>query len=134
MSPKASLVKAFQKRALNPLVKTLVRCGLVSGWSILETTGRSSGAPRETPVGNGLLGETFWIVAEFGRRAGYVKNIEAEPRVRVCIRGRWRAGTAHVLPNDDARARLATLPRLNGLAVRAVGTDLLTVRIDLDEQ
>jgi hypothetical protein len=50
----------------------------------------------------------------------------------VCVRGRWRAGTAHVLPDDDPIARQRTLPRLNAAAVRAVGTDLLTIRIDLD--
>jgi deazaflavin-dependent oxidoreductase (nitroreductase family) len=129
---KARLVKAFQKRLLNPLVKALVRRGLVSGWAILETTGRRTGALRETPVGNGLVGDTFWVIAEFGRHAAYVRNIEATPDVRVCVRGRWRRGTAHVLPEDDPRARQASLPRLNALAVRAAGTDLLTVRIDLE--
>jgi deazaflavin-dependent oxidoreductase (nitroreductase family) len=129
---KRTIVKPFQKRVLNPLVKGLVRRGLVGGWAILETTGRRSGEPRQTPVGNGLVGDTFWVVAEFGRRAAYVKNVEANPRVRVCIRGRWRTGTARVLADDDARARQRTLPRLNSAVVRAVGTDLLTVRIDLD--
>jgi len=129
---KAGLVKAFQKRVLNPVVGALVRRGAVSGWALLETTGRKSGERRTTPVGNGLDGDTFWLVAEFGRHASYVRNIEADPRVRVCIRGVWRAGTAHLLPGDDARERLRTLPRLNSFAVRSVGTDLLTVRIDLE--
>jgi hypothetical protein len=35
------------------------------------------------------------------------------------------------MPEDDARARLETLPRANSALVRAFGTDLLTVRIDL---
>jgi deazaflavin-dependent oxidoreductase (nitroreductase family) len=125
-------VKTFQKRVLNPVVKALVRRGILHGWAILETRGRKSGAPRETPVGNGLQGDTFWLVAEFGRRASYVRNIEADPRVRVCIDGMWRGGTAHLLPDDDPRARLRTLPRLNALAVRLAGKDPLTVRIDLE--
>jgi deazaflavin-dependent oxidoreductase (nitroreductase family) len=123
------VTKTFQKHVLNPLVKALVRRGLVRGWAIVETRGRKTGARRETPVGNGLEGDTFWVVAEFGRRAAYVRNIEADPRVRICVRGMWRDGTAHLLPGDDARARLRGV---NGLAVRAVGTDLLTIRIDLD--
>jgi len=126
------LVKPFQKRVLNPLVKRLVRLGLVRGWAILETTGRNTGRPRQTPVGNGLVGDTFWIVAEYGRSASYVRNIEADPRVRVCIRGRWRSGTAYVLPDDDPRERQRSLPRLNALMVRTVGSELLTIRIDLD--
>jgi deazaflavin-dependent oxidoreductase (nitroreductase family) len=123
------ITKTFQKRLLNPLVKALVRRGRLTGWAILETRGRRTGAPRETPVGNGLQGDTFWLVAEFGRRAAYVKNIESDSRVRVCVRGMWRSGVAHLLPDDDARARLRGV---NGLAIRAVGTDLLTIRIDLD--
>jgi deazaflavin-dependent oxidoreductase (nitroreductase family) len=129
---KARLVKSFQKRMLNPLVKALVHRGVVGGWAIIETRGRKTGEPRETPVGNGLQGDTFWLVAEFGRRAAYVKNIEADPRVRVCVRGIWRSGRAMLLPSDDTRVRQATLRRLNAVAVRAVGKDLLTVRIDLD--
>jgi deazaflavin-dependent oxidoreductase (nitroreductase family) len=132
VTAKAGIVKTFQKRILNPVVGALVRRGAVSGWALLETTGRKTGLPRTTPVGNGLSGDTFWLVAEFGRRAAYVRNIEASPRVRVCVRGVWRAGTAHLLPADDAPARLRTLPRLNSAAVRMVGTDLLTIRIDLD--
>lgn len=128
---KRTVTKALAKHGINPAMKALVRRGLVGGWAILETTGRTSGAPRETPVGNGLQGDTFWLVAEHGWRAAYVKNIAADPRVRVCVRGRWRAGTAHLLLDDDPRARQRTLPRLNALAVRAMGTELLTIRIDL---
>ena len=125
-------VKTFQKRVLNPVVKALVRRGFLHGWAILETRGRRSGVARETPVGNGLQDDTFWLVAEFGRRASYVRNIEADPRVRVCIDGMWRNGTARILPGDDPRARLRTLPRLNALAVRIVSKEPLTVRIDLE--
>ena len=127
------MVKGFQRRVLNPLVKALVRRGLVRGWAILETRGRRSGQPRETPVGNGLQGDTFWLVAEFGRRASYVRNIETDPHVRVFARGSWRSGVAHLRPDDDPRERQRSLPRLNALGVRAVGNDLLTIRIDLDE-
>ena len=34
-------------------------------------------------------------------------------------------------PQDDALARLKTLPRLNDAAVRALDTNLLTFRVDL---
>lgn len=60
-----------------------------------------------------------------------MRNIKADPRVRVRIRGRWHEGTAHLLPDDDPVARLRRLPRVNSLGVRALGTDLLTVRVDL---
>ncbi len=101
--------------------------------ALLETTGRRSGQPRRVPVGNGLRGDTFWIVTEHGRAADYVKNIEANPRVRVKVGRMWRTGTAHLLPEDDVRARMNALHRpTNDAMVRLAGSDLMTVRIDLD--
>ena len=135
MPGKRELVTAFQTRLLNPFVRRAIERGVCPpGWAVLETTGRRSGLPRRTPVGDGRRGDTFWIVAEHGRRAGYVRNIEANPRVRVLTGSRWRTGTAHVVPDDDPRERQRQLGRLNALGVRAMGTELLTVRIDLDPE
>jgi len=44
-----------------------------------------------------------------------------------------RSGTAQLLPNADAKARLRELPQMNSFGVRSFGTNLLTVRIDLDD-
>jgi deazaflavin-dependent oxidoreductase (nitroreductase family) len=125
------LSTAFGKYVFNPVVKTAVRLRLAPGWAILETRGRKSGKLRRTPVGNGLAGDVFWIVAEHGRRAGYVRNIAADPRVRVFVGGKWRSGRAELMPHDDARSRQRQLRKLNAVMVRVMGTDLLTVRIDL---
>jgi deazaflavin-dependent oxidoreductase (nitroreductase family) len=134
---KFRVVTFIQGRVLNPMVKAVVRRVPVPGWALLETTGRKTGLARTTPVGDGLEGQTFWIVSEHGWRSAYVRNIEADPRVRVRVRGRWRTGTAHVMPDDDPRERQRRLgrrflARLNAAAVRGWGTELLTVRIDLD--
>jgi deazaflavin-dependent oxidoreductase (nitroreductase family) len=120
-------------RLFNPLVKAAAERGIpLPGVAILETVGRKSGLPRRNPVGNGLDGDTFWIVAEHGRKAAYVRNIEANPRVRVKVGRTWRTGTGHLMPEDDPRARQRSLPKLNAAVVRLMGSDLLTVRIDLD--
>jgi len=120
-------------RLFNPLVKTAVDAGLpVPGIAILETTGRKSGQPRRTPVGRSLDGDTCWIVAEHGYKAGYVRNIQADPSVRIKLGRRWRAGTAHVVPDDDPRTRQRAMPVVIATAVRVMGTDLLSVRIDLE--
>jgi deazaflavin-dependent oxidoreductase (nitroreductase family) len=121
-------------RLLNPIVKAAANAGIpLPSVVILETIGRKSGQPRRNPVGKAIEGDTLWIVAEHGRRAAYVRNIEANPRVRVRIGRRWRAGTARPLPDDDPRARQRRLPnKLNSAFVRAMGSDLLTVRVDLD--
>ena len=131
---KSRIAVPAAKYLLNPVVRLLFRLRLPPpGVALLETTGRKSGQPRVNPVGNGLEGDTFWIVAENGRRAAYVRNIEANPRVRVKPGWRWRAGTAHLLPDDDPRERQRKMRgKLNSAVVRAVGTELLVVRIDLD--
>jgi deazaflavin-dependent oxidoreductase (nitroreductase family) len=118
---------------LNPLVRRLAERGLAPGVALLETTGRRSGLPRRTPVGDGLRGDAFWIVTEHGYDAHYVQNLLADPHVRVNVRGRWRTGTAHVLPDDDPYARLRWLRRpLNDGALLLVGTRQLVIRVDLD--
>ncbi|MGI5376168.1 nitroreductase/quinone reductase family protein [Streptomyces sp. CA-251387] len=116
----------FQRRVGNPILRRLPL------QTVLETTGRVSGLPRQTPVGGRRVGDSFWLVSEFGDKSQYVRNIKADPRVRVRIRGRWHTGTAHLLPDDDPVARLRSLPRFNSVGVRAFGTNLLTVRVDLD--
>ena len=118
------------KYLANPVVKLVA--GYVPFWSLLETTGRKSGDPRRNPVGNGLIGDTFWIVAEHGLKNHYVKNIIADARVRVRVGGRWRTGTAHVLTDDDPRERQRGLRRGNAALVRMMASELVTVRIDLD--
>ncbi len=123
-------------RLFNPLVKAAVRLGIPPPWVvILETIGRKSGQPRRTPVGKAIEGDTLWIVAEHGRKAGYVRNVEANPRVRVKVGRKWREGTARPMPEDDARARQRKMPnKMNSAVVRAMGSDLLTVRVDLDPE
>jgi deazaflavin-dependent oxidoreductase (nitroreductase family) len=122
-------------RLLNPVMRRALEAGLVPrGWALLETTGRTSGQPRRVPVGDGLRGAHFWIVTEHGRHAHYVRNIERDPRVRVNVRRRWRTGTAHILPDDDPRARLRRLKRpLNDAGLVLMASEMLVIRIDLDD-
>lgn len=131
---KRRFTTALGRYLVNPIVKAAIALRVAPpSYAILETIGRTSGQPRRTPVGNGLDGDTFWLVAEHGRRAHYVRNLEVNPRVRVKARGRWRTGTARILPEDDPQQRLRKIGRrLNGAVVQLMGTELLTVRIDLD--
>ena len=140
---KRAVVAPVQRYLINPPVRLLLRAGLMPlGYALLETRGRVTGLPRTTPVGNGLQGGTFWVIAEHGLQAGYVRNIQRCPHVRVRLRRGWRfvwmTGTAHLLPADDPYARQRRLSRwhplraLNLAVVRIMGTHLLTIRIDLD--
>jgi deazaflavin-dependent oxidoreductase (nitroreductase family) len=140
---KSRIIHPLQKSLVNPLVRLAFRLGIPDpGDALLETTGRRTGQPRLTPVCDGLDGDTFWLLSQRGRAADWVRNIEANPRVRVKVRtgprGGWRAGTAHILDDDDPRERQRILSRGN-LARRlcidtstAMATNLLTLRIDLD--
>jgi deazaflavin-dependent oxidoreductase (nitroreductase family) len=133
----------LQQRVVNPVVGLAWGMKLpIPGDALLETIGRRTGQPRYTPVCDGLDGEIFWLVSQRGRHADWVRNIEANPRVRVKVRGgpraRWRAGTAHIVDGDDPRERQRILTRGN-LARRlcvctsnATATSPLTVRVDLD--
>jgi deazaflavin-dependent oxidoreductase (nitroreductase family) len=131
---KRATARFITNRLVNPVVRPLIARGVFpKTHALLETTGRKSGQPRRTPLGNGLRGETFWIVTEHGYAADYVKNIQNDPRVRVKIGRRWRQGTAHIEPDDDPYERLRWLGRpVNDTLLRIVGTEQLTIRIDLD--
>jgi len=140
---KHRIVYVLQKYLLNPPIKFLFAIGVIlPGYALLETIGRKTGKPRRTPVGDGRIGGQFWIVAEHGMNAGYVRNIAHNPRVRLKLReglrARWYTGTAHLLSDDNPRERQLWLTgqvpgsARNAAAVRLFGTQLLTVRIDLD--
>ena len=122
---KRQVVHRIQRLVVNPVGRQLPV-------TMLETTGRKSGQPRRTAVGGRVVDNKFWMVSEHGEHSDYVHNIKANPAVRVRINGQWRNGTAHLLPDDDPRQRLRSLPRLNSAGVRTMGTDLLTIRVDLD--
>jgi deazaflavin-dependent oxidoreductase (nitroreductase family) len=140
---KRQIVHVLQKYLLNPPIKMLFAMSIVPpGYALLETIGRKTGKARRTPVGDARVGDRLWIVVEHGMKAGYVRNIVANPRVRLKLRkglgAQWHAGTAHLLPDDDPRERQRWLAGqlrssiANSVAVRIFGTELLTVRIDLD--
>jgi deazaflavin-dependent oxidoreductase (nitroreductase family) len=125
-------IRWWQRYVLNPPVKLAAWTGVAPGYALVETVGRRSGRRRRTVVGMHVDGDTGWVVAEQGRYAGYVRNLEAQPDVRVRLRGRWRRASAHVVDDDDAEARLDTFGRpSHASAVRRFGTDLTTVRFDL---
>jgi deazaflavin-dependent oxidoreductase (nitroreductase family) len=139
---KVLLVRTVQRYTINPLMRLLLAIGINPlGVAILETRGHASGKTRRVPVGNGRKGDSFWIIAEHGTRAGYVRNIQHDPhvrvRLRIGLRYRWVPGIATVCPDDDPLARQRhviawhPLRALNAINVRVLGADLLTVHVQL---
>jgi deazaflavin-dependent oxidoreductase (nitroreductase family) len=141
---RSRVIDRLQKSVINPLDRLAFALRTPPpGDALLETVGRRTGQPRVTPVCDCLEGSTFWIVAQRGRDADYVKNIEANPRVRVkgsLSNSAWRAGTADILDDDDPKERIRILGRGNRwrrlcLQASASATiNPLTIRIDLDPQ
>ena len=140
---KVRLVRTFQRYTINPLMRLLLAAGINPlGLAILETRGHSSGRIRRVPVGNGRKGDSFWIIAEHGTRAGYVRNIQHDPhvrvRLRIGLRYRWVPGIATVRPDDDPLARQRQiiawhpLRAYNAIYVRLFGADLLAVHVQLN--
>ncbi len=137
----ANKSRYLERYLFNPQVRLALRLGMAPrNFALLETTGRRSGKLRQTPVGNGLDGDTFWLVAEHGYRCDYVRNIIASPLVRIKAGGLWHAGRAHLLPDDDGLARRREIDRSNGRSGRVDGwvfaktaTTPLTIRIDLNQ-
>src|SRR3954463_12456841 len=127
---KRRVSRFLTNRLVNPFVRAALDHARLPGWALLETTGRRSGEPRRVPLGDGLRGNQFWIVTEHGWSADYVRNIQADPRVRGNVAGRWRTGTAQILADDDPYRRLRWLRRpANDAALLLVGTEQLTVRV-----
>jgi 2-polyprenyl-6-hydroxyphenyl methylase/3-demethylubiquinone-9 3-methyltransferase len=139
-SLKYGLTRSLERYAVNPVMRTAVAFNLeTSAFALVATTGRRTGRRRVTPVGNGLEGDVFWLVAEHGLRCDYVKNLVAHPQIEVKAGGRWRRGTATIVPGDDAAARRRRLDKSNGLVGRldgrifaATASDPLTIRVDLE--
>lgn len=128
---KEKLTRRFQTTFVNPLVS---RHAGEDGnrYALLETTGRKTGVARQTPVGIGSDGSAYWIVSEMGQKAYYVRNLQADPHVRVKVDGSWHNGMAHVMPDDDPSMRLKVIDPRTASEIRRMGSSLLSIRIDLE--
>lgn len=129
----------FGRFVLNPLVRGLFRLGVSPPMTaLLETTGRKSGKVRHTPVNYMRDGQTLWVIAQHGRHAGWVLNLEANPNIRARLGRTWHPASAQLVDDDDPHERGRTFSR-NPIAramiastLRALETAPVSLRIDLD--
>jgi len=101
------------------------RLGFLAGSRLLllEHVGRKSGARRYVvlEVVDRPARGTYIVASGFGERAQWLRNIRANPAVRVSVSGhRPRAATAHVLDPVDAEAALRAYARDHPRAWRAL--------------
>ena len=69
----------------------------------LTTTGRGTGLPRRIEIWFIVYRERFYLFAETGEAAAWVKNIRRNPEVRVRIEQQEIGGTARVLDREADR-------------------------------
>jgi deazaflavin-dependent oxidoreductase (nitroreductase family) len=115
-------------RIVNPTTRPFA--GLAPWWVLLETTGRRSGERRTTPLARGPVeGDVVWLNSVHGRRASWVRNIEATPEVRIKLTGRWHEGRATVQDWEGAiDARFNAYARSGP---KTLGIDPALVRVEL---
>ncbi len=106
--------------------------GPLGGWQCLVTTiGRTSGLRRDTPLGYIVMDGAAWVMAGYGPRTQWYRNILVDPRVDLRLPGRHPfAALAEEARDPDLRARVIpplcrsmALPGLMIGCVPATSTD-----------
>jgi deazaflavin-dependent oxidoreductase (nitroreductase family) len=137
---KFRLERAVGRYLANPAVRALDRIGIrTSAMTEIETTGRRTGQPRRVPVAAAFDADGAWLISQHGTRSGWGANITANPQVRLRHGGRWRAGTAELVPGDDVTARARTfapnpaLGTLSAATFRTLQTTPVSVRVSFTD-
>ncbi len=110
-----NLHKFLYRIGLGPLIGIIVL--------LLTTTGRKSGLPRVTPLQYEVIGGNYCLGAARGKKADWVRNIEADPRVTVRVKNRRFNGTARVSTDvneiaDFLETRLHHHPLMMGMIMQ----------------
>lgn len=113
-------------RIVNPAGRLLA--GWLPFWVLVETTGRRSGLSRRTPLAAGpRTEEEIWLIAVHGLHSSWVRNLQAEPKLKLRHNGRWREGTATIRPIDETI--LARFNRYARTGPRLAGLDPVLVHV-----
>jgi deazaflavin-dependent oxidoreductase (nitroreductase family) len=99
----------------------------------LVTTGRRSGQPREVRTWFAGVGDTLYLLAGERDRANWVRNLHADPSVRVRIGARTFEGRGRAIEGqaDDPAARDAIAAKYGTKWLSRWLRESLPVRIDL---
>ena len=97
-------------QSTHPVIDNEPRTGFI------ETTGRTSGEPRETQIGFATGGACIYAIASKGTDTDWVRNLRQNPVVRFRIGEAWHAGTAHLARDEReiATVRHAMLAKYAG--------------------
>ena len=116
--PSAKVFKTLYAIGLGPLVGRLVL--------LLTTTGRKSGQPRVTALQYEEIDGAIYLGSSRGIHADWVRNIHADPRVKIRVKDRRFDGLAEVVTDceriaDFMQVRLERHPRMIGMIMKSEG-------------
>jgi deazaflavin-dependent oxidoreductase (nitroreductase family) len=103
---------------------------------LLTTVGRKSGRPRVTPLVYQERGDTILVASARGRSADWLRNIQANPRVRVRVGRRHFEAIAEATTDgekiaDYLESLMARNPRMFGAILRMEGLSSRPSRAEL---
>lgn len=103
---------------------------------LLTTTGRKSGHLRVTPLQYEEIDGKIYLAAALGSKADWVRNIQADPQVRMHIKSRKISGLAQVVDDagqiaDFLETRLERHPAMISAMLRSDGVPIPPGRDDL---
>lgn len=111
------------RAGLGPLFSTPLTGSLM----VLRTTGRTSGQPREAPLGYVIHGGAVYCCAGFGSRTAWYRNLTADPRVEVVLPTLAFSGVAETVTDRSEWERVfPAYVRALGLIGRLTLGDLRT--------
>ncbi len=91
---------------------------------LLRVRGRRSGGVREAPLSYLVAEGSAWVMAGFGPRTEWYRNLLADPKVEAWMPGGRHVGTATEELDPVVRARiLPALTRATGLPALMIGTN-----------
>ncbi len=71
------------------------------GWVLITTTGRKSGLPREVLLPCERFDGGLIVISTYGERSNWMRNMRANPRVRITCAG-WRVNGRAEIVHDRA--------------------------------
>ena len=103
---------------------------------LLTTYGRKSGRPRVTPLVYEQRGDTIIVASARGRSADWLRNIQANPKVRVRVGRRRFDGIAEVTTDperiaDYLQRQMERNPRMFGAILASEGLSSTPSRAEL---
>ncbi|HZR82352.1 MAG TPA: nitroreductase family deazaflavin-dependent oxidoreductase [Candidatus Binatia bacterium] len=97
-------------------------------WVLLTTRGRRTGLPREVLLPCRRIGDRVVVLSGYGRRADWIRNLIADPRVEVTCHGNRRSARAEVVDDRERKRELLRRdPFLLSMPIAIVQAILWTV-------